>query len=608
MFDEADTLTRSARAWSEKARDYYDGNQYTAEELAIFKARHQPPTVNNRIVSIVDTLAGLELKSRTDPKAYPRSLDTTSSLDAEAATDALRYVADNNFFDDMASEIFENFLLEGPAGISVEVEGKGKNREIVLRKMNFSRMFFDPYSLDKQKSDSTYSGLITWMDVDKIPQRWELTDSQKLELKAASSVGSTDSETYDDTPRWFSHGDRARVMVVEMYFEHKYKWHHAIFTKNMFLVKPKISGYKDDKGIPENPHILACPKIARDGSHYGPIKNKLPIQDDINKRHSRSTDLSNRRQTYSKEGAIQDVAKFKRQANDSGGHLEFPAGMGEFGKDYGFVPNEGMSIQEHNMFLAAKNDMDALSKGAVASDNETNLSGKALGRLAGARNLEIMPLVNVHAMWKVRVYRAIWNRIRQFWTKEKWVRVTDEEQNERFVGINRRKTFRDLIMEKNNGEVPQELANHPKLDDPVQAADGSKPLNNKVSEMDVDIFIEDVPDLTSLQEDTFEKMFEMFRVNPEKVPWEAVVKVSPLRAKQKEALLAPQQLSPEQQQAQQEQQAQKQEMIEIEKAGRVEKVRKDASETGKNVAAAQQTGIENAILEAMPIQPTNLSI
>ena len=73
-FDEADRLTLDAREWSEKSRDYYDGNQYTSKELAIFAARGQPPTVNNRIAPMVDFLLGIELRSRTDPKVKPRGL------------------------------------------------------------------------------------------------------------------------------------------------------------------------------------------------------------------------------------------------------------------------------------------------------------------------------------------------------------------------------------------------------------------------------------------------------------------------------------------------------------------------------------------------------
>ena len=36
----------------------------------------------------------------------------------------------------------------------------------------------------------------------------------------------------------------------------------------------------------------------------------------------------------------------------------------------------------------------------------------------------------------IRVFRAVWARIRQFWTAEKWIRVTDDEHNVKWVGVN----------------------------------------------------------------------------------------------------------------------------------------------------------------------------
>ena len=613
-FEEADRLSTNARRWSEKCRDYYDGNQYTAGEMAIFAERNQPPTVNNRIAPMVDFLLGIELRSRTDPKAYPRTLDEGAEHDAEAATDSIRYVCDNNFFDNLASEVFENFLIEGPGGATVEVEKRTRGgkpiREIVLRKMPFNRLFFDPYSLERQKRDCSYTGLISWMDLDEIVATWNLTDAQKKQLEDAA--GSYDQparkdDTYDDVPRWYDNNDRQRMMVVEMYFIHKSKWHHAIFVKEMYVVDPEVSGYKDEEGMPENPQVIACPKIARNGEHYGPVRNKLSIQDDINKRHSRSTDLLNRRQTYSKEGMITDIPKFKREANSSGGHLEFPPGPGEFGKDYGFVPNEALSAQEHQMFQSAIQQIESLARAGIAADNETNMSGKAIGKLQTSRNLEIQPLVEVHSMWKNRIYRQIWNRIRQYWTAETWVRVTDDEENVKFVGLNRQATMKDILERKNDGKVPAHFATHPRLKDKVLGPNGEKPIVNQVSEMDVDIFIEEVPDITSLREETFEQFVQMFQAAPDKVPFEKIIKLSPLRQREKKELLE-NEPTPAQIEAQRKQQQEVEEAKMIQKEGAIAKVRKDAAETGKTVSEAKQTEIENAILETMPIAPTNLSI
>jgi hypothetical protein len=612
MFENADTLTREARETSEKCRDYYDGNQFTAAEIAIFESRNQPPIVNNRIQPMVDFLSGIELRSRTDPKAYPRTINPESEKDAEAATDALRFVADNNFFDNMASEVFEMFMLEGPAGVSVEVEKRGKKREIVLRKIAFNRFFFDPYSVDKQFRDANYTGLVAWMDIDEIVDRWELSKADEKSLRdSAESYGAVSgSETYDDVPRWFDRQDRNRSMVVEIYFRRKGKWHHAIFAKDVWLVKPEVSKYLDDEKEPENPHVVACPKISRHGEHYGPVKTRLSMQDDINKRHSRSTDLLVRRQTFAKEGAISDINKFKREANTNGGHIEFPQGPGRFGEDYGFVPNESLGLAEHQLYQFAITQIESLARAGIAADNESNMSGKALGKLQSSRNLEIQPLVEVFSMWKIRVYRAIWNRVRQFWTDERWIRVTDDESNARFVGLNRPELVRDLVQDK-LGAIPElfERSQNINLDQPTFGEGGRPARRNEVSKMDVDIFIEEVPDITSLQEETFEQLVQLYQADPSKIPWEKIVKMSPLRSRQKEEILGSKE-QPNRQQiaAVRAKQQAAQEVAEIEKADRIAKVRKTAAEGAKKVSETRQTELENRILEQFPIRPTNLSI
>jgi hypothetical protein len=35
-----------------------------------------------------------------------------------------------------------------------------------------------------------------------------------------------------------------------------------------------------------------------------------------------------------------------------------------------------------------------------------------------------------------RAFLAVWARVRQYWTAEKWVRVTDDERNVKWLGLN----------------------------------------------------------------------------------------------------------------------------------------------------------------------------
>ena len=68
--------TEDARQLSERDRDYYDGKQWTDEEIETLQKRGQPAIVVNRIKPKVDFLLGVERQQRTMPKAFPRTPNT----------------------------------------------------------------------------------------------------------------------------------------------------------------------------------------------------------------------------------------------------------------------------------------------------------------------------------------------------------------------------------------------------------------------------------------------------------------------------------------------------------------------------------------------------
>ncbi len=66
----------------------------------------------------------MERKARTDPKAFSR---TPAEEDrADAATQALRYIADDNDFSIVRSEVFSNMLIEGAGGADLGLEDDGQ--------------------------------------------------------------------------------------------------------------------------------------------------------------------------------------------------------------------------------------------------------------------------------------------------------------------------------------------------------------------------------------------------------------------------------------------------------------------------------------------------
>jgi hypothetical protein len=161
--------------------------------------------------------------------------------------------------------------------------------------------------------------------------------------------------------------------------------------------------------------------------------------------------------------------------------------------------------------------------------------------------IEIASLMDRLHDFTNRVYRAMWDRVRQFWNEERWVRVTDDERNVRFVGLNRPVTLQEKL-----GQLPPEQVqmaaqrlllrpNDPRLGMVVD-------VENRVEEIEVDIVIEEVPDRVTLQGEAFEALLKYAQQGA--IPPEVLIEADPgLPASKKEKLL--EQLEQQRQQAMQ---------------------------------------------------------
>jgi hypothetical protein len=122
------------------------------------------------------------------------------------------------------------------------------------------------------------------------------------------------------------------------------------------------------------------------------------------------------------------------------------------------------------------------------------------------------------------VFRAIWARVRQFWTAEKWVRVTDDERNVRWLGLN-------LSSEAMAQLRRQAQANPDEVKAALAGAVGS------VAELDCDIIIEEAPDALTPQIEQFQSLVELKKYDAaNEIPFRAIVRAMP-NLKDKQAFL-----------------------------------------------------------------------
>lgn len=523
--ESAEQSTADSRAERERERDYVDNKQWSPDEVAKLERRKQPVVTINRIGPKVNFLLGTEQQHRSDPKAFPRTPDDEEG--ANAATDAIRYVMDLSRWDRLRSECFNNFIVEGACGVDVQVYEKSDGYCIELKKIDWARMWGDPHSKDRGWNDGKYKGQFIWMDLDDALEKWP-TKRQSLET-TMSTVG--EGDTYDDVPRvrW-ADPKRKRVRIAECWTKEEGSIFHNVYTKGGILERME-SPFKNEDDEPDDGFVFGSCNIDRDGNRYGVVTAWMSIQDEINKRRSKAMHLLSVRQVKAERGAVEDVNKARQELAKPDGYIEVTPGM-----MFEELANGEMAAAQFQLLQEAKSEIDAVGVNAALSGNEGRvMSGRALIQKSEQGLAELGPVFDAFKQFQLDVYAKVWSRIKQFWTAEKWIRITDDEKNLRFIGLNQPMTLGEQLIEearKQGMQITPEMEQQAKMDPAMQRVVGVK---NNVAQMNVDITMDDVPQSASIQAEQFETLAQIAPQAGAMPPplFEALIEASGLRNKQK---------------------------------------------------------------------------
>lgn len=532
MFEAAEEATVDARQQSERDRDYVDNIQHTAAEIKELEKRGQPVVTDNRIKTKIDFLVGWEKQQRVDPRARPRTL--AHEEDADGATEALRYVTQSERYAQHRSTVWRNMLVEGFGGIRVYAHPSKRayggmqgmmastamsqpEWDVKLQSVSWDRLFYDPHSSRPDFSDATYLGVVTWMDQDEALRVYGEGAREALESTMARH---TQTETYDDRPRFLVWADkkRKRVRVVQMWINRGTsddpEWHFAEFTWGGIL-KAGASPYKTDAGTSDCELFMAAAFINRENERYGYVREMISPQDEINKRRSKTLHVLNTAQVIAEETALSnsnDLAKVSEQAARPDGRILLaPGGLA------GFQINTRADMAEGHFRLLqeAQNSIDLKGPNATMlgekAAGSSAASGKAIIASQQGGMVSLGDLMDHLRDLDLRVFRAIWNRIRQYWTAPKWIRVTDDQRNLKWVGVN-----------IDPMQLQMGLMQNPQMADKIAGTIGS------VAELDCDIIIDEAPDNLTPQLEQLQALVELKKLDTQgAIPFRAIVETIP---------------------------------------------------------------------------------
>lgn len=579
-FEEAEYSGQDERELSQRDRAYVDHDQWTTAEREALRKRGQPEITINYVARKIALLCGMERKARTDPKAFPRT--PTEDDRADAATQALRYVADDVNLSVTRSEVYNNILVEGYGGAELGLEDDGKGgANITLQHIPWDRIWKDPHSRKADFADARYVGMVAWFDEDQLAETYPDADEDTL----ADSFASSHTSSYDDRPSaivW-TDNQRKRCRVSTCHWVEKGVWWEATYSKGGFLAEPAKSMFKDRHGKSACRLLLGSAYINRENQRYGMVRGLISEQDEINKRRSKALHLLSVRQVVADQGAVKDVDAARREVARPDGYVEVAPGMR-------FEVQDGAQLAagQFQLLQHATAEMQADGPNASMSGNDPReLSGRAILAQQAGGAAQNEPLADALRMWTRRVMEMAWMAAREYWSAGKWVRVTDDLGSTRWVGINRAVTLKDELAEMpddHRAQVMQHMQiqpNDPRLEQVIRT-------ENDISDLEVDIVIEEGIDVPAQAAENFQTLVQLAGLQPGLIPGDVLIAASSL--KNKDDLLKRMQEHMDAQKAEKQQQAP---LVQAHAVAQVEKLQGEAAAASALARERQTTAMRS---------------
>ena len=417
----------------------------------------------------------------------------------------------------------------GIAGVELKlVDGDHDDPDLAMDFVFGDDYFYDPRSAKPDFSDARYQGIAKWLDIEAAV---EMFPDHEYELRTMLVETGFDLTTNSDRELKWIYVNEKRLRLVEHWYQHGGKWYWAFYCANILLAQG-LSPFRDERGVPMCRFIMFSDGIDHDGDRYGKVRNMKGAQDELNQRRSKALHISNVTRITLEKGSVDDVETTRRE-------MARPDGVVEFNKGFQKPEQADQSadLQAHlSLMQDSRNEIESyanMGPGVLSQVNPDEHSGIALNLLQRAGVAELGPFLRNYKQWKLRVYRAIWNICRDHWKSERFIRVS-EAQNvvlEAMQGAQGGQGAQPEFIQLNGRETDDQ---------------GRDVIINAVGSLNVEIRLDDGPDVVNVMQDAY----EILKQDPT-VPWQVKIFFAPIPDSMKKQVmqLVQQPPNPMQQQA-----------------------------------------------------------
>jgi hypothetical protein len=417
--------------------DYYDHQQWTAEQARVLTSRGQAPLVFNEARGSIDWLAGTERKLRKDYKVRPR--EKNDEQIAEIKTKVFKYVDDVNLAPWHRSRCFKQVAISGLGWLEEGLNLDPEKELIYSGSEDWRRVFRDSRGREFDQTDWRYVHRRKIIDLDfaklllpksanhlnAIAGRWGTEDDEAddvwyLGQKLTSAHGMGWAQETDGlfgneytvrragASAW-DHGRRNSVELIESWYRVPEAVevfadgpaYRKIFNptdpRHVDMKRQKVAMYQTVKwrmrcmistkyepcwdGVSPYNHgqFTLIPMFGyrwgRDGLMYGSMRGMRDPQDDLNKRRSKALYALSVNQLTVGKTAVDDLEELREEAARADGIMVVD--------DVNNIRKEKyLGEVQQNLEMAEMDRISIRNAGGVTGDNmgqeSSAISGKAI--------------------------------------------------------------------------------------------------------------------------------------------------------------------------------------------------------------------------------------
>lgn len=357
---------------------FYDGDQWTPEELEILAERGQAPTVYNMIQTSVNWMLGTQRRSAMDYKILPRRPDGADS--AQRKTELFAHVRDMNHSQRGRSAAFTDAVKVGLGWLETGQSDEEDGSLVFDRSASWRSILWDSLATQENLQDSRFISRTKWLDFDHGKVLWpsrvpllrqslhgvhsggsspgdeEMADGamDSVEFRDHTGIlGRTGNEDYGAVrPRlrviefWFKRLENLRVMRGGQFNGEVYDewspghWDEIRAGTATVVTRPRESvwlmmmtekGVLDLRRSPYRHNRYPFTPVwgnrrASDGMPYGIIRSMRPINQAINKYASKGLHAVSSNRVFIEDNAVDDIEETRTELARPDGVIVYKAG------------------------------------------------------------------------------------------------------------------------------------------------------------------------------------------------------------------------------------------------------------------------------------------